>query len=82
VEPALWGCNFSVEKSLLEEVNGFNEDFVEYWGEDNELEHRLRLAGARMCWIRHQAIQFHLYHPARSKTVRGCALLLFGRQSI
>jgi glycosyltransferase involved in cell wall biosynthesis len=65
-EPTLLGCNYSLEKSLLEEINGFNEDFVGYSGEDTELEYRLRLAGARFQWVRHLAIQYHLYHPSRT----------------
>jgi glycosyltransferase involved in cell wall biosynthesis len=74
-EPALLGCNFSLEKSLLEEVNGFNEDFTGYSGEDTELEYRLRLAGARFSWIRHRAIQYHLYHPVRAKSQSNAAAL-------
>ncbi len=65
-EPTLLGCNFSLERALLEEINGFNEDFVGYGGEDTELEYRLRLAGARFGWVRHRAIQYHLDHPPRS----------------
>jgi len=64
-EPSLLGSDFSLEKSLLEEINGFNEEFVGYGGDDTELEYRLRLAGARFKWVRHQAIQYHLYHPSR-----------------
>lgn len=65
-EPTLLGSNFSLERSLFEEINGFNEDFVGYGGEDTELEYRLRLAGARFLWVRHLAIQYHLHHPARA----------------
>jgi glycosyltransferase involved in cell wall biosynthesis len=65
-EPTLLGCNFSIERSLLEEINGFNEDFHGYSGEDTELEYRLRLAGAAFRWVRHLAIQYHLYHAART----------------
>jgi len=65
-EPYLLGSNFSLDRSLFEEVNGFNEDFVGYGGEDTELEYRLRLAGARFAWVRHRAIQYHLYHVART----------------
>lgn len=65
-EPTLLGSNFSLERTLLEEVNGFNEDFVGYGGEDTELEYRLRLAGARFFWVRHLAIQYHLHHPGRA----------------
>ncbi len=65
-EPTLLGSNFSLERSLLEEINGFNQDFVGYGGEDTELEYRLRLARARFLWVRHLAIQYHLYHQARA----------------
>jgi glycosyltransferase involved in cell wall biosynthesis len=64
-KPSMLGSVCSLEKSLFEEINGFNEDFVSYGGEDVELEYRLLLAGARFKWVRHQAIQYHLYHPAR-----------------
>jgi glycosyltransferase involved in cell wall biosynthesis len=66
-EPVLFGCNFSLEKSLMERINGFNEDFVEYGAEDTELQHRLHLADAQIRWVRHQAIQYHLFHPARKR---------------
>jgi len=64
--PSILGSNFSLERSLFEEVNGFNEDFIGYGGEDTELECRLRMAGARLLWVRHRAIQYHVFHPARS----------------
>jgi len=63
--PTILGSNFSLEKSLFAEVNGFNEDFVGYGGEDTELEYRLRLAGAAFRWVRQLAIQYHLHHPPR-----------------
>jgi len=71
----LLGSNFSLERSLLEEINGFNEDFVGYGGEDTEIECRLRRAGARFCWVRHRAIQYHLHHPARSSSQANLAVL-------
>jgi glycosyltransferase involved in cell wall biosynthesis len=74
-EPVLFGCNYSLGRSLLEKVNGFNEDFVDYWGEDTELGYRLRATGARLEWVRHSAIQYHLHHPQRSKAENSCALL-------
>jgi glycosyltransferase involved in cell wall biosynthesis len=74
-EPTLLGSNFSLEKSLLEEINGFNEDFTGYAGEDTELECRLRLAGARFHWVRHRAIQYHVYHPGRAKSDSNLAAL-------
>ncbi len=74
-EPTLMGCNFSMARSLLEEINGFNEDFIGYGGEDTELECRLRRAGARFRWVRHLAIQYHLYHPVRAGNQANVAAL-------
>jgi glycosyltransferase involved in cell wall biosynthesis len=64
-EPSLLGSDFSLEKSLFEQINGFNEEFVSYGGEETELEVRLRLAGAELKWVRHQAIQYHLFHAQK-----------------
>lgn len=80
-DPVLFGCNFSLPKALLEKVNGFNEEFEGYWGEDTELGYRLRAAGADLRWIRHSAIQYHLYHSQRSKTDQTSALLERARTS-
>ena len=59
------GCNFSVEKALLEKVNGFNEDYTgPGLGEDSDIAYRLQLAGAQLLSLRYRAILYHLYHPA------------------
>lgn len=59
------GCNFSVEKKLLENINGFNEDYqAPGRGEDSDIAFRLELSGARLYPIRYSAIVYHLYHPA------------------
>ncbi len=58
------GCNFSLEKSLLERINGFNEDYkAPGLGEDSDVAHRLSLIGARFVDLRHLALLYHLYHP-------------------
>jgi glycosyltransferase involved in cell wall biosynthesis len=74
-KPYMLGSTYSLEKSLVEEINGFNEEFVGYGGEDIEFEYRLRLAGARFKWVRHQAIQYHLYHAQRAVTPTNVDLL-------
>ncbi len=58
------GCNFSVEKQLMEEINGFNEDYqAPGIGEDTDVAYRLSLVGAHFSTLRYQAILYHLYHP-------------------
>lgn len=58
------GCNFSVEKQLLEQVNGFNEDYnAPGLGEDSDVAFRLQLVGAQLVSLRYLAILFHLFHP-------------------
>jgi len=58
------GCNFSVEKSLIESINGFNEDYrAPGIGEDTDIAFRLSLLGAKFSTLRYQAVLFHLYHP-------------------
>jgi glycosyltransferase involved in cell wall biosynthesis len=73
--PYLLGSTYSLEKSLMEEINGFNEEFVGYGGEDIEFEDRMRLAGARFKWVRHQAIQYHLHHPPRRVTTANLEII-------
>ena len=74
-KPTLVGCNFSLDKSLIEKINGFNEDFAGYGGEDIELEYRLRLEGARFKWVTHRAIQYHLHHESRQANPQNTSLL-------
>lgn len=58
------GSNFSIEKSLLEEVNGFDERYEgPGLGEDSDVEFRLSLLGAKFKSVRNFAILYHLYHP-------------------
>jgi glycosyltransferase involved in cell wall biosynthesis len=79
-KPSMLGSVCSLEKSLFEEVNGFNEEFVSYGGEDVELECRLMLAGADFKWVRHQAIQYHLYHSSKLVEPRNFDIIARTRQ--
>ncbi len=59
---SLQGCNFSVCRSDLIAVNGYNEEF-EGWGkEDSELGLRLQFNGVRIRNLRNKVPQFHLIH--------------------
>jgi len=57
------GCNFSVERKWLEEINGFNEEYhAPGRGEDSDIAYRLGLLGVEMVSLRYLAILYHLYH--------------------
>jgi GT2 family glycosyltransferase len=70
----LLGSNFSVTRELLYKVNGYNEDFTTYWGEDGDLFVRLRNAGAKLVGTKGYAIQYHLDHPRREPNPESQAL--------
>jgi len=60
---SLLGCNFSIHKSSLLSVNGFDEDYeTRGGGEDTDIAARLDLFGVRMKSVRYLARQFHLGH--------------------
>ncbi len=63
--PDLLGSNFSIERKLLTELNGFNEALEHYWGEDGDLFVRARNAGATITGRKSYAVQFHLWHAFR-----------------
>ena len=60
---SLIGCNFSLDKKLMEKINGFDENYEGPGiGEDTDIEYRLRLAGAEFFSVRNLAVQYHIYH--------------------
>jgi GT2 family glycosyltransferase len=56
------GCNFSVYRKHLVAVNGFSNEFSGAYGEDTEIEYRLKFHGLKMKSIKGAAIQYHLWH--------------------
>jgi glycosyltransferase involved in cell wall biosynthesis len=57
------GCNFSVQKDLMEKINGFDENYNGAGiGEDTDIEYRLSLINAKFLSVRNLAIVYHLYH--------------------
>ena len=64
----LLGSNYSVSTRLMLQVNGYNEDFKSYWGEDGDLFVRIRNCGVRMFGRMGYAIQWHLYHKRLEET--------------
>lgn len=61
----LLGSNFSIWKSDLLAVNGFNESLESYWGEDGDLFIRLRNSGKTPIGAKSMCIQYHVFHPRR-----------------
>ena len=58
----LSGCNFSLDKALLAQVNGMDNTIREYGYEDFELGHRLSMLGAQIFDVSRRAVTYHLAH--------------------
>ena len=65
----LLGSNFSVSTQLLFAVNGYDENFNSYWGEDGDLFIRLRNVGAEIVGSKSLAIQYHIFHKRNEPTL-------------
>jgi glycosyltransferase involved in cell wall biosynthesis len=66
--PDLKGCNFSVARSALETINGFDEAYEGYGREDTDVELRLQNLGLKIKSLKGMALQFHVWHPRREFT--------------
>lgn len=59
----LLGCNFSIKKKDLLDINGFDERYVApSIGEDSDIQFRLELNGVKIKSLNNIAVQYHLYH--------------------
>jgi glycosyltransferase involved in cell wall biosynthesis len=57
------GCNFSIHKIDLLEINGFDERYeAPAIGEDTDIEYRLTGNNVRIQMIKNMAVQYHIYH--------------------
>lgn len=75
-DKSIVGSNFSIYKSDLLAINGFDERYLApAVGEDTDLELRLRNNGMRIKSIKHLAIQYHLYHLALERPSKNLAIL-------
>jgi glycosyltransferase involved in cell wall biosynthesis len=59
------GSNFSICKSDIQKVNGFNSDYIGMGWEDTDIDFRLQLAGVRIRILRNKVIEYHAAHPMR-----------------
>jgi GT2 family glycosyltransferase len=62
-KPKLTGCNIGISRSDLDAVNGFDETFVGWGCEDDDLAYRLRKSGARIVSVLHYTRGYHMWHP-------------------
>ena len=62
------GCNYSVSREALVELNGFDEEYEGYGREDTDIELRLQNLGLRIKSLKGLALQFHVWHPRREFT--------------
>jgi glycosyltransferase involved in cell wall biosynthesis len=62
-ERGLLGCNFSLNKEDMLNINGFDERYeAPSIGEDSDVQFRLELNGIKIVSLNHIAVQYHLYH--------------------
>jgi hypothetical protein len=71
----LLGCNFSLHKKDLIDINGFDERYeAPSIGEDSDVEYRLGLNGVKARSINHIAVQYHLYHRLQERLQKNLEL--------
>lgn len=63
-KPKLTGYNIGVSRADFEAVNGFDESFVGWGCEDDDLAFRLRKAGRRVATALAFTHGYHLWHPS------------------
>ena len=78
----IWGCNWSIHKQDLLDINGFDEDYqLPGYGEDTDIEWRLVANGIRLQFIKYQAIQYHLHHKLNyTDTLQNESLMIRKKQ--
>ena len=62
----IFSCNMSAWREDLLRVNGFDERFEGYGGEDQEIAKRLRHAGVRRRQLKFAGLAIHLHHRSRA----------------
>lgn len=68
LSPKLRGCNLSFWKNDIIKINGYNEMFVGWGGEDSEMAYRLHIIGIVGRRLKFSGIAYHIYHPEQSKS--------------
>jgi glycosyltransferase involved in cell wall biosynthesis len=61
--PNIIGCNMAIPLHILKTVNGFDEDYeITGYGEDCDIEWRMKKVGFKFIDLKFHVVQFHLYH--------------------
>jgi len=71
VNKKILGCNMAFWRDDILQVNGYDERYVGFGGEDHDIAVRLFHAGITCRYSKHLALACHLDHPIRS-TPPGC----------
>jgi glycosyltransferase involved in cell wall biosynthesis len=80
---AILGCNFSMNKSDLLDLNGFDERYLSpACGEDTDLDMRARFLGLNFKSVNHMAIQYHLYHKILPRGKENLEILEENRKNV
>ena len=63
------GCSFCVSRVNMQAINGFDEDFTQpFYGEDTDVERRLKLIGVRLVCSRYATVQYHMHHETGDRS--------------
>ncbi len=72
-KPKLFGGNIGIWRSDYESINGYDERFVGWGGEDDDLRLRLRRVGVRVKSILKWTRTYHLWHPPAPSAPGKCS---------
>jgi glycosyltransferase involved in cell wall biosynthesis len=76
--PKVWGGNLSVDRGVLYGVNGFDERYCGFSGEDSDLRNRMNNYGARPVNLFYPTLALHLHARFEGAEVRSGANLSRG----
>lgn len=65
-KPKLLSANFSIDGATFARINGFDEEYIGYGGEDDDFGRRVYRARARPVIGVREAVVYHLWHPTRA----------------
>lgn len=78
----LLGCNFSIHKADILDINGFDERYeAPSIGEDSDIQFRLELIGKSIKSLNNIAVQYHLCHKLQERPQKNLDLFHQVKQS-